>query len=377
MLNNGVPPIDRVPHPVDATRWLFVSFDYCHILKNWRNQWLDRISIFNGVEITAAPLRKLLDIQHKNLFQLAYKLTNKHLYPNNLERQKVQPAVDIFQPDITAALRTCTDMKLPGFDNIEETLRFLQLAGKWWNCHDVSSTTQYWRFNLPEKMPYYDSNDERLDFLCKDVPKMLEEIQQAAKTVRENKKAKSLEKKEQINLWAKLHQDMNSTEKERVKSANSRNERILEEREHELNTLRFTKETYQAILLTSRSTGACVRYMLDDVGFHFVLTRKFSSEKIESHFGAIRQLLGGNFKGDAVSVMYATEKIIRTGMAYSSIHENFILEKEKQKSYELIRANGNRKKETSTILSSLRESILEILNELNNVPSSSFYMFNN
>ena len=144
-------------------------------------------------------------------------MTNKHLYPNKLERQKVQPAVDIFQPDITAALRTCTDMKLPGFDNIEETLRFLQLAGKWWNCHDVSSTTQYWRFNLPEKMPYYDSNDERLDFLCKDVPKMLEEIQQAAKTVRENKKAKSLEKKEQINLWVKLHQDMNSTEKERVK----------------------------------------------------------------------------------------------------------------------------------------------------------------
>ena len=130
MLNNGVPPIDRVPHPVDATRWLFVSFDYCHILKNWRNQWLDRISIFNGVEITAAPLRKLLDIQHKNLFQLAYKLTNKHLYPNNLERQKVQPAVDIFQPDITVSPR-CVDMKLPGLDNIGETGRFSQLA--WFN----------------------------------------------------------------------------------------------------------------------------------------------------------------------------------------------------------------------------------------------------
>ena len=170
---------------------------------------------------------------------------------------------------------------------------------------------------------------------------------------------------------------MNSTEKERVKSEIAEMNESWKKREHELNKLCFTKETYQAILLTSRSTGACVRYMLDDVGFHFVLTRKFSSDKIESHFGAIRQLLGGNFKGDAVSVMYVTEKIIRTGMAYSSIHENVILEKEKQKSYELIRANGNRKKETSTILSSLRESILEILNELNNVPSSFFYMFNN
>lgn len=26
ILNNGVPPTDRVPHPVDPKRWLFVSF---------------------------------------------------------------------------------------------------------------------------------------------------------------------------------------------------------------------------------------------------------------------------------------------------------------------------------------------------------------
>ena len=42
---------------------------------------------------SATPLRKLLDIQHKNVFQFTYKfkLTNKHLYRNNLERQKVLP----------------------------------------------------------------------------------------------------------------------------------------------------------------------------------------------------------------------------------------------------------------------------------------------
>ncbi len=130
ILNNGVPPVDRVLHPADPSRWLFVSFDYCHILKNWRNQWLDRDFIMNGVRINADPLLKLLTLQHKNLLQLAYKLTNKHLYPNNLERQKVQPAVDIFQLDVVAALRTCSDMNLTGFCNIEETVRFQQLAGK-------------------------------------------------------------------------------------------------------------------------------------------------------------------------------------------------------------------------------------------------------
>ncbi|EEC16581.1 hypothetical protein IscW_ISCW024749, partial [Ixodes scapularis] len=31
-----------VQHPVDPTRPLFLSFDYCHILKNVRSQFLDR-----------------------------------------------------------------------------------------------------------------------------------------------------------------------------------------------------------------------------------------------------------------------------------------------------------------------------------------------
>lgn len=41
LLNNGEQPVCRVPHPVDSTRPLFLSYDYCHIMKNRRNQLLD------------------------------------------------------------------------------------------------------------------------------------------------------------------------------------------------------------------------------------------------------------------------------------------------------------------------------------------------
>lgn len=70
----------------------------------------------------------------------------------------------------------------------------------------------------------------------------------------------------------------------------------------------LTKETYHAITFTSKSTVECVRYLLEEIGFHFVLTRRLSRDNIEELFGAIRQLIGGNFKGDAVAVSQAFEK---------------------------------------------------------------------
>lgn len=81
-------------------------------------------------------------------------------------------------------------------------------------------------------------------------------------------------------------------------------------------------------------------------------------------------MMGGNFKGDAVSVMFANDKILRTGIAYTSIHSNVHLEREKQKSYELIRANGNRKKQAEDILKLLPESLMIILDELKDFPSN-------
>ncbi len=142
-----------------------------------------------------------------------------------------------------------------------------------------------------------------------------------------------LNEKEQLNLRLQLHDDVSPKEKEKVKKELAELDKSWEKRVQEYAKIRFTKETYQAILLTCRSMAACVRYLLDDLDFHFVLTRKFASDKIESHFGAIRQLLGGNFKGDALSVMFTTEKILRTGIVYSPINGNVILEREKQKSY--------------------------------------------
>jgi hypothetical protein len=67
------------------------------------------------------------------------------------------------------------------------------------------------------------------------------------------------------------------------------------------------------------------------------LTRRFSSDEIEQLFGAVCQMVGGNFNLDARSSTYSFEKILRTGIAYASIDGTVHLMREKQEEYQLVR----------------------------------------
>lgn len=133
----------------------------------------------------------------------------------------------------------------------------------------------------------------------------------------------------------------------------------------------LTKETYNAIVFTSKSTVQCVRYLLEEIGFHFVLTRRLSSDNIEELFGAIRQMIGGNFKGDAVAVSQAFDKILRTGIAYVTINGNTRLSRESEKQYMLLRNNENNKKRAANELMFLPSSFILILDDFLRPPSNS------
>jgi hypothetical protein len=54
----------------------------------------------------------------------------------------------------------------------------------------------------------------------------------------------------------------------------------------------LTSETYEAISITTKSTIAKIKFLLDEAGFQFVLTRKFNSDNLERKFSALRQANG-------------------------------------------------------------------------------------
>ncbi|EEC03108.1 hypothetical protein IscW_ISCW017336, partial [Ixodes scapularis] len=102
------PTTTSAPHPADPSRRLFLAFDHCHIIKNVRSQFLVK-EIGGQKEISAAPLKQLYKMQQGSTVKPIRFLTREHLYPSNMEKMSVRPAVQIFSPPVTAALQYLKD----------------------------------------------------------------------------------------------------------------------------------------------------------------------------------------------------------------------------------------------------------------------------
>lgn len=145
---------------------------------------------------------------------------------------------------------------------------------KFWNFHDISNTTQCYRTRLQDKAPFSSVTDDRLDWLEKEFPEFLQK-------------------------W---------------KDEATRPEEFL------------SKRTYEALVLTCKSTAACIRYLLN-IGFKFVLTRKFSTDGIERFFGAVRSQNGNNDVPTALNCINAISRIVRKSIGYASINGNVPVER--------------------------------------------------
>lgn len=75
-------------------------------------------------------------------FHMVRFLSRKHVEPTNFERMKVKLAVDLFRPEMVAALRTMHDLLAVGFENVEPLCKFLERMWKWFCYQDVSNWTQ-------------------------------------------------------------------------------------------------------------------------------------------------------------------------------------------------------------------------------------------
>ncbi|KAH7942199.1 hypothetical protein HPB49_021820 [Dermacentor silvarum] len=65
----------------------------------------------------------------------------------------------------------------------------------------------------------------------------------------------------------------------------------------------LTKETYEATIMTTRSTVGVVEYMLTDLG-----------DPVESVFSCFRQFNGGNDRVDARAAVFTAEKLLKVGI---------------------------------------------------------------
>lgn len=82
----------RIQHTCDPERLLFLSYDYRHIIKNIRSQFLSR-DFGKAGEVSAPYLKKLYEMQKSWLVKPVRHFSRKHVYPNNIEKMNVLRAV--------------------------------------------------------------------------------------------------------------------------------------------------------------------------------------------------------------------------------------------------------------------------------------------
>jgi hypothetical protein len=263
----------RIQHPVEPQMPLFLSFDYCHVIKNARNIFLDHKMASSKGIIQAEYLQQLHTIQKSCLIKPIPFLTKKHLFPNTFEKMNVLRAVQIFSPAIIAALKYLAAYNNSSFDFSEAhaTIEYIENMNQFFKVHDVSDRVQHFKQLDPQCAPYTDMTDERLTWLSETFPKYIEDIQ-------------------------------NTSAKKKMKG--------------------LTKETAHALIFTSHSTSACIKYLLTETNFYFVLTRAFNSDAIESMFSNIRMRGGSHDATDANAAHYAIQNILKSGIIKSAPSAN-------------------------------------------------------
>ncbi|KAI6651884.1 Transposable element P transposase [Oopsacas minuta] len=124
-----------VPRPLHTCRPLYLIFDFAHIIKRVRNNWLNQIDSnhtfscpsFISCEYTLnvpfQDLRSLFKLEQNSVAKTAHRLTAKSCWPSSLERQNVNLALRIFDDSTSAALTVHASK----YGQVSETAQFIAL----------------------------------------------------------------------------------------------------------------------------------------------------------------------------------------------------------------------------------------------------------
>lgn len=152
---------------------LFFLFDSVHLLKCIRNNWLGlsdsaKTFIFQDVsnegtrKASLSHVRQLHESEKDSIVKLAPSLTQKALYPSNIERQNVKLVLQMFDEKVSVALNHIGQHS--GRD-VSGTQAFIDLIIKLWEILNVKSTSKGFRKRDVDSNPIYKVDDKRISFL--------------------------------------------------------------------------------------------------------------------------------------------------------------------------------------------------------------------
>ncbi|XP_064120459.1 uncharacterized protein LOC135225155 [Macrobrachium nipponense] len=263
------------PHPLHISRPLFFMFDSVHIFKCLRNNWFGqkdsnektmRFPKFsftgryyeNNIEIYYAPLitlQKLYSLEAKSLLKHSYGLTQKALWPSNLEKQNVNLVLKIFNEYIIEALLSFGKENFLPFS--AEVAHYIKVIHTWWTIMNVKSKFKGKRLNNPYATPLTNEDgDKKYEFL------------------------------KNFDLWLQVWDD--------IKTGKGN----------------LTRETFTAIKHTTQAMIGIAEYCISELKMDYILPGKFQTDNLEARFSKYRQMSGGNYN-ISVRQIFESEKKLR------------------------------------------------------------------
>ncbi|VEN43153.1 unnamed protein product [Callosobruchus maculatus] len=248
-----------IENPKFVNEKIFILFDFVHIFKNIRNNWLNQKEVekafifpdFNdySIELKASflDLRDLYKLEINKTTKRAFKLNEKSLYPNNLERQNVTLVDNIFHESTIAALQSCSIFG--------GTASFLQIIRNWWSVVNVKSNFKGQIKRNVLATPILSVSEDKLNFLKKFV--------------------------EWLDAW---HQSPTSKG--------------------------LTQDTYNALKRSTLVLIEIIKYSFPKFDIDYILPGKFQTDNLEKRFSRYRNLSGCNYNV-SVKQIYESEKKIR------------------------------------------------------------------
>ena len=248
----------------------FILFDYVHVIKCIRNNWLTEKTkqlLFKWKDSVCvakwSDLVELQKVENNSLVKLS-KLNEVAVTPKPIERQNVDTCLRVFCDRTIAALESHPHVDQ---QSVAGTILFIKIIVKMWNIFNVRSPHEDTCNNNADRAVFKSPHDPRLQFLL-DVAGMADEMKP-------------------------------------------------------LSTPRcqtFTKDTSSFVAHICKGAVDLTRYMLAN-GCNYVMLGWFSSDPIEKAFGKLRQGSGGAY---FLTVQSVIEKIrIQTAKLFLQLNLDF------------------------------------------------------
>ena len=222
---------------------LFLLFDYVHIFKNIRNNWITEATqeleyYLNDQKYTArwSDIRKLYYYERKELVKMS-RLTFEAVCPTPIKRQRVGTCLRVFCDETISALKVH-----PEIQDASGTIYFLTYVSEFWKIVNVHS-----KFTA----------QKTLDNL---------------KAVITSPNGTSIQKLKSFNAFI---QNMHCTGGKRMKT--------------------LTRDTLACLSQTVNGLVELSEYLLRKELFEYVILGSFSTDPLEKEFSKLRQGSGGPY----------------------------------------------------------------------------------